>query len=114
MFQTAGTLLTVAITCDRYLVVRFPLKAMAWNIPKKIKRVIVGIILAAVLFNIPRFFDDVDLKPQAMAINCTEQNDHGVTILMDVDVTPTTVTTTDVNLRERVSDGNTTKKKKKE
>ena len=108
MAQTAGTWIIVAITCDRYLAVCFPLKAIAWNMPKKIKRVIVGIILAAVFFNIPRFFDELDMEPQAVSINGTEQNEHGVTALMATDVTPTAVTTTDVNLREHVSDGNTT------
>ena len=57
MVHTAGTWLIVAITCERYLAVCYPLRAIAWNMPKKIRRVIVGILLAAVLFNIPRFFD---------------------------------------------------------
>ena len=57
MVHTAGTWLIVAITCERYLAVCYPFRAIAWNMPKKIKRVIVGILLAAVLFNIPRFFD---------------------------------------------------------
>ena len=54
--HTAGTWLIVAITCDRYLAVWFPFKVTAWNMPKKTKRVIAVILLAAVLFNIPRFF----------------------------------------------------------
>ena len=56
--QTAGTWLIVAITCDRYLAVHFPFRAVTWNIPKKIKRVIFGILLAAVLFHVPKFFDE--------------------------------------------------------
>ena len=71
--QTAGTLLTVAITCDRYLTVRFPFKAIAWSMQKKIKLVIIGIILAAMLFNIPRFIDKTDAKLQTLSINDIEQ-----------------------------------------
>ena len=61
----------MTITCDRYLAVRFPFKAIAWNIPKKIKRVIVGILLASVLFNIPRFFDGIRMIMNIKNINNT-------------------------------------------
>ena len=57
MAQTAGTWLIVAITCDRYLAVRFPFKKMIWSSSNQIKKVIIGILITAILFNIPRFFD---------------------------------------------------------
>ena len=37
MTQTAGTLLIVAITCDRYLAVRYPVQAITWNMPREDK-----------------------------------------------------------------------------
>ena len=76
MVQTAGTWLIVAITCDRYIAVRFPFKAIAWNMPKKIKRVIVAILLAAVLLNIPRFFDGPEMIYEAKQCNKTGQDEN--------------------------------------
>ena len=86
MAHTAGTWLIVAITCDRYLVVHFPLKKICWNMPKKLKWVIVGILIASVLFNIPRFFGGIGAIVNIKNFNGTGADKEF--LLHDINVAP--------------------------
>ncbi|KAK3101677.1 hypothetical protein FSP39_005393 [Pinctada imbricata] len=73
-FQITSIWLTMAFTVDRYIMICHPFKAERWCSVNRARKVIIGLTLAGVLFNLVRFFEyrtverddntvDIDLAP---------------------------------------------------
>ncbi|CAL8109541.1 unnamed protein product [Orchesella dallaii] len=52
--RTGSSYMTVLITVERFLVIRYPIKSGAWFTPTNTKLMTVGVAIFAVLLNIPR------------------------------------------------------------
>ena len=55
--QTCSIYTTVGFTIERYIAVCYPLKAARWCTPQKAQRAVLLIVLASVLYNIPRMLE---------------------------------------------------------
>ena len=53
--MTASIWMVMVVALDRYIVVAFPFKASSWCTPARARRVSVGVVLAAIAFNLVRW-----------------------------------------------------------
>ncbi|XP_064641694.1 FMRFamide receptor-like [Lineus longissimus] len=56
MAQTARNWITVTVTVDRFIAIRFPLKSNRISTIKNMRITVTFVVIGAILFNIPRFF----------------------------------------------------------
>ena len=55
--QTASVFFVMAVTLERFLYVKFPIKSRSWCSWGKARRVAVGIFIFSILYNIPRWWE---------------------------------------------------------
>lgn len=76
-FQVTSIWLTLAFTVDRYIMICHPFKTERWCSISRARKVIVGLVTAGFIYNIPRFFEykaereQFQLPPSLMSSNFT-------------------------------------------
>lgn len=61
IIQTCAIWLVVAVTCDRFVAVCWPLRRRTLNSSTRAKYLITAVVLFSIMFNIPRFFHYTEL-----------------------------------------------------
>ncbi|KAG1673884.1 hypothetical protein GQR58_015356 [Nymphon striatum] len=75
--DTKTTFLTMTITIERYISVRYPLKTKTFCTSENAVKVIWGIVVAAIAINVPRFFANkptIITMPDSIFTHCVTKN----------------------------------------